>query len=247
MRLSVLLLLICPAGGGAAFAQGCASPPPSGPPILHLSKTATIKAEPTVLVADLVADETSRSAIAAQRHVKELMAKAKAIAGKMPGVIAVFEDYETDFSAVANELPAHWETSQTLELSVPSGDIVLALTGQLQALGLSISNLGWQVPQDQADAADRKARLAALATVRAEATQFAQTLGLSLGYQSIDLTGGTSPIFSSGQGAPVPQMAAMALPSPPKVRRTSVELCQRTSSWHQQSLPAQRPNHDSTA
>jgi uncharacterized protein YggE len=89
---------------------------------------------------------------------------------------------------------------------------VLALVGQMQALGLSLGNLGWQVPQDEADAAGRKARLEALAALRQEALSAAQTLDLSVqGYQSVDLTCGPSPIFSPG-AMPQAQMAAAMAP-----------------------------------
>jgi uncharacterized protein YggE len=87
---------------------------------------------------------------------------------------------------------------------------VLGLVGQLQAFGLSLGNLGWQVSQDQADAAGRKARLQALAALRQEALAAAQTLDMSVeGYQSVDLTGGPSPILSP---APMQMEAAMAPP-----------------------------------
>jgi hypothetical protein len=214
MRLAVLVLLTYLAGGGAAFAQDCVPPsPPNGPPILHRREIATEKLEPSILAAALVADETSRTAVSAQRQVNDLMAKAQTIAGKTPRVTAVFEDYETDIVAAANGVPAHWEASQTLELRGHSGDALLALAGHMQALGLSIGNLGWQVQPDQANAAGRKARLAALATLRAEPAQAAQTLGLSVqGYQSVDLTGGPSPILNPGPMRQVQMAAAMAPP-----------------------------------
>lgn len=55
MRLAVLTQLTCLAMGRTASAQACA------PPLLHLSETATVKIEPTILVADLVADGQSRT------------------------------------------------------------------------------------------------------------------------------------------------------------------------------------------
>jgi uncharacterized protein YggE len=193
----------------AAHAQNCGGPPPDGPPLLRLAETATIALQPTLLVADLVANSSSISAVTTQRRVNDLMAQANHLAGKVAGIVAVFQDYSTDFVDRADGVPAHWEASQTLEIRGQSGEAVLGLVGQLQALGLSVGNLGWQVPQDQADAAGRKARLQALAALRQEALAAAQILGLSVqGYQSVDLTGGPSPILSP---APM-QMAAMAPP-----------------------------------
>jgi hypothetical protein len=60
-----------------------------------------------------------------------------------------FQDYSTDFVDAANDVPAHWEASQTLEIRGHSRETVLDLVGQFQAFGLSLGNLGWQVPHNQ--------------------------------------------------------------------------------------------------
>jgi uncharacterized protein YggE len=210
VRRVVLGLLACLAASSGADAQDCGAPPPNEPPLLHLSETATIAVPPTLPVADLVASSQSPSAVTTQRYVNNLMARADLLADKVPGIVAEFQDDSTDFVDAANGVPAHWEASQTLEIRGHSGEVVLGLVGQLQAIGLSLGNLGWQVPQDEADAAGRKARLQALASLRQEALAAAQTLDLSVeGYQSVDLTGGPSPILSP---APMQMEAAMAPP-----------------------------------
>jgi uncharacterized protein YggE len=178
----------------AALAQDCGQPSLGMPPILHLSETATISIEPNLLVADLVATSQSPSAVTTQRRVNDLVAQANVLAGKVPGIIALFQDYETYFVERAPGVPGHWEGSHTLEISGLSGEEVLGLVGQLQGMGLTLGNLGWQVGQDEQDAAARKARLQALATLRREAEESARTLGLFVqGYQSVDLTSGPSP------------------------------------------------------
>jgi uncharacterized protein YggE len=209
VRRVFLVLLAFLAASSVAHAQDCGAPPTNGPPHLHLSKTASIAVQPSLLVADLVANASSASAVTTQRRVNDLMAQANRLAGKAPGIVAIVQDYSTAFVYKADGVPAHWEASQTLEIRGHSGETVLGLVGQLQAFGLSLGNLGWQVPQDQADAAGRKARLQALAALRQEALAAAQTLGMSVeGYESVDLTGGPDPILSP---APM-QMAAMAPP-----------------------------------
>jgi uncharacterized protein YggE len=210
MRRVLLGLLACLAASTTAHAQDCGGPPPpGGPPLLHLSETATITVQPSLLVGDLVANASAASAVTTQRRVNDLMAQANRIAGKVPRIVTIFQDYSTDFVDRADGVPAHWEASQTMEIRGQSGEAVLDLVGQLQAIGLSLGNLGWQVLPDEADAVGRKARLQALASLREEAFAAAQTLDLSVeGYQSVDLTGGRSPILSP---APM-QMAAMAPP-----------------------------------
>ena len=204
VRRVVLGLLACLAASSGAHAQDCGALPPNEPPLLHLSETATITVPPTLLVADLVASSQSPSAVTTQRHVNDLMARADLLAGKVPGIVTDFQDYSTDFVDAANGVPAHWDASQTLEIRGYLGEVVLGLVGQLQAIGLSLGDLGWQVPPDEADAAGRKARLQALASVRQEALAAAQTLDMS-----VDLTGGPSPILSP---APMQMEAAMAPP-----------------------------------
>jgi uncharacterized protein YggE len=210
VRRVFLGMLACFAASCPAHAQDCGVLPPNGPPLLHLSETATITVPPTLLVADLVASSQSPSAVTTQRHVNDLMARADHLAGKVPGIVSIFQDYSTAFVDKADGVPEHWDASQTLEIRGHSGEMVLGLVGQLQAIGLSLGNLGWQVPPDEADAAGRKPRLQALASLRQEAVAAAQTLDLSVeGYQSVDLTGGPSPILSP---APMQMEAAMAPP-----------------------------------
>jgi hypothetical protein len=119
------------------------------------------------------------------------MAQAASLAEKVAGVTAVFQDYSTTFTDRSNGVAAHWTASKTR--------------------GLAIGTLGWRVPQDELDAAGRQARLKALSSLRREAPAAAQTLGLSVaGYQSVDLSGGPTPIF--GRPRPMMAMAAMVPP-----------------------------------
>lgn len=216
MRLAICTLLTSVVVTQAALAQSCPPPPPAnGQPILHLTETASVKVQPSLLVADLVASADSPIAVTAQRHVNKLMAQASAVAGKEAGLTAVFQDYSTSFIDRANGVAAHWIANQTLELRGKDSEAVLALIAQLQGLGLTIGNLGWQVPQDEMDVASRRARLGALTTLRQEAADAAATMGLSIaGYQNIDLTGGAippTPLYAR----PRPVMMAVAAMAPP--------------------------------
>lgn len=216
MRRTICCLLLTMTGAHAALAQACPPlPAGSGPPMLHLSETATVIVQPSLLVADLVANAESPIAVTAQRRVNDLMAQAAARAEKIGDVTTVFQDYSTSFIDRSSGVAAHWIASQTLELRGKSADGLLALVGQLQALGLSIGNLGWQVPAAEWDAAGRKARLEALASLRQEAAAAAKILGLEVAaYETVDLSGGPTPIFNG----PRPMMAAMAMPAPMATR-----------------------------
>jgi uncharacterized protein YggE len=214
MRLAICTALTSLVVTHVAMAQSC--PPPSsagGPPILHLTETANISVQPSLLVADLVASSDSPMAVTAQRRVNNLMAQASGLASKEAGVKAVFQDYSTSFIDRANGVPAHWIANQTLELRGKDSEALLTLVGQIQGLGLTIGNLGWQVPQDEMDAASRRARLEALTRLRQEAAAAASTMGLSIaGYQDIDLTGGAIPPTPFYARPRPMMMAAMAAP-----------------------------------
>jgi uncharacterized protein YggE len=195
MRLVICALLMTTTATQAALAQTCAPPvTANAPPILHLAETATIKVAPSLLVADLVASADAPIAVTAQRRVNGLMAQASGLAGKVSGVQAVFQDYSTSFVDRANGVPAHWLANQTLEVRSTGSEALLTLVGQLQGLGLTIGNLGWQVPQDVLDAAGRKARLEALSKLRQAASDAASALGLTVaGYQASILPAVTAP------------------------------------------------------
>lgn len=214
MRLTICTLLTFLIATHTAMAQSCPPPPPaSGPPILHLDETASANVQPSLLVADLVANAEAPIAVTAQRRVNNLMAQASGIAGNVSGLKAVFQDYSTSFIDRASGVPAHWIANQTLELRGKDSEALLALVGQLQGLGLTIGNLGWQVPPDEMDAAGRKARLDALNKLRQEAIDAAATLGMSVvGYQDIDLTGGSTPPTPFFARPRPMMMAAMAAP-----------------------------------
>ena len=83
-----------------------------------------------------------------------------------------------------------------------------------QGLGLTIGNLGWQVPQDEMDAASRRARLRGASKLRLGGGRRQRPLlGLSIaGYQDIDLTGGAVPPTPFYARPRPMMMAAMAAP-----------------------------------
>jgi hypothetical protein len=69
VRCVFLGLLAFLAASSTAHAQDCGAPPPNGPPLLHLSETATNTVPPTLLVADSLADSQSPSAVVRERCV----------------------------------------------------------------------------------------------------------------------------------------------------------------------------------
>jgi uncharacterized protein YggE len=84
----------------------------------------------------------------------------------------------------------------------------------LQAIGLTIGDLRWQVPPDRTAAALREATIYALTELRQEATAAANALGPQVqGYQLVDLAPAPMPVMSQARRAIRLQMAP-AMPAP---------------------------------
>lgn len=196
------------------------------PPLLRLSETATRKVAPTELVAGLGAVATAPTALAAERLINDLMARAKQVASGTADISATFRDYTTSYVAATDRDPAHWIASQTLEIRGKTGATVLDLVGRLQGIGLAVGELGWRVAPEAAEAARQAATLAALAALRKGAAAAAGALGLAVaGYRSIDL--------SAPQPFPMPAgrfMAMAARMAPPQATETAQEISATVSA-----------------
>ena len=145
--------------GRTACAQVATTPPAPaglGPSMMHLSAQARIKVAPDELVASLATIAVAPTATAAQRRVNEMMAKAKATAAGTPGTRTSFRGYAVFY---IEEKPPHWTAQQTIEGRGGDGEAVLDLVGRLQALGLALGSLGWEIFRGagRADAARRHA------------------------------------------------------------------------------------------
>jgi uncharacterized protein YggE len=196
----------------AADAQSLpAVPPPLGPPTLHLSAAGRIRVAPDELVADMLAADTSPSAVTAQRHVNTLMAQAAGALRQVPGIHAAFQDYSVSLS---DEKHQRWTAQQTLELRGGESDALLDLVARLQGLGLAIGNLGWQVSEAKQQEAHDAAIAAALAELRHRAALAAKALGMDIDrFQAVRLDQGPppGPIFHRMMA---PAMAGAAMPAP---------------------------------
>ena len=173
---SVLAALTC-----AAHAQTQAAPGSSAgsdnTTVLHLSVNATVKVAPDQLVADLDAVATGTTPAEAQRAVNAMMAQAKPAATAVPAVAAAFRDYTVGY---ADEKKTRWTAQQTLELKSQDAQPLLDLVGRLQAAGLALVGLNWQVSDGRMDQARRDANELALKHLQADTEAAARTLGLQV-------------------------------------------------------------------
>ena len=227
--------------GRAACAQ-TPTPPTApaglGPSIMHLSAQATIKVAPDELVARIAAIAVAPTAAAAQRRVNEMMTKARTTAAAIPAARTSFRGYGVFYS---EEKPPHWTAQQTLEARGGDGEAVLDLVGRLQALGLALGGLGWEISAERAEQTQQDATLKALATLRKQATEGARALGMEVDrFQSVNLNSapGVIPMARAEAAGAAPMIASMP---PPIATPESQEVVASVSADVVLALPARAP------
>jgi predicted secreted protein len=192
--------------------------------LLRLAETATVMVHPDELVATLRAEALVSTAAEAQAKVNALVADAVERAKQLQGVKVSTGAYNVwRYFQGDKEKPQRWQASQTIELKSRDGAPLLTLTGDLQARGLAVGSLGWELAPETARAAREQATALAIKGLRGRADQAATLLGLSFGEFKevrLDNVRPTPP--------PTPRMMAMAgaaaAPPPPTAEAEDVEV-----------------------
>jgi predicted secreted protein len=116
---------------------------------LNLSVTETKQVEPDTLIASLRYESESESAKEVQNKINQMMKKALSVAEKKENIEVSTEQYSVyKFSkpvkqgATEKEL---WKGSQSIVIKSKSTEDILALSGQLQEIGLVMSDLHYEV------------------------------------------------------------------------------------------------------
>ncbi len=185
-----------------------ASSPSYAATILHLSDTEVVMAHPDLLVALLQAVGSGASASAAQQQVNAAVSAALTRARDVAGITVSTQQYTT----WQPKEQGRWQASHTIMVSSHDGPALLTLAGQLQASGLAVTELDWQLSPDASRKARDEAMREAIAHLRARADDAAGLLGLRFElFQRVSI--------ASPEAMPVPRMAAMAMaaapPTPP--------------------------------
>ncbi len=145
---------------------------------LRLTETATARRMPDEILAQLRIEARAPNAAAAQEAVNRAMAAALERARGVPGVRATTGRAGAYRSERPNVAP-EWVAQQALTLRASAEPApLLTLVGQLQAQGLAISDLSWQLSDTLAREARDEATREALRLVRARAELVARELGL---------------------------------------------------------------------
>jgi predicted secreted protein len=172
---TMLVLMVALAGGGALVGPAAAAET-----LLRLSETARVMTSPDQIVASLRAEATAPASAEAQARVNAAIARALAQAKQVNSVTATTGNYSVWNTTIGDRAKAReeWRASQTLDLKGGDGAAMLRLVGELQAQGLAVGRLAWQLAPDTARKARTEATRLALGSVRARAEEAAGILGL---------------------------------------------------------------------
>jgi uncharacterized protein len=152
--------------------------------ILHLANTETVMVHPDRLIARLRAEAIAPNAALAQQMVNKAIASALAKARQTQGVEVSTEGYTTWQPTE----PERWQASQTIVLKSQNGAQLVALTGRLQAAGLAVSELSWQLSPEAMRKARDQAMREAIGGLRGRADEAASLLGLRFeSFQRVNL------------------------------------------------------------
>jgi predicted secreted protein len=145
---------------------------------LALSATATREVQQDTLVGVLAAHAEAATASAAQATVNRLMAaaieKARAVKSvrAASGGYRVFQDYDKDGRA------RRWIAEQDLRLTGTEAAPLLELVGALQAVGLNVNGLSYQLSAEARRAVEDELTVEAIQTLRNRAERVATSMGM---------------------------------------------------------------------
>jgi uncharacterized protein len=188
-----------------------APPAVAAPTVLHLTQSAERRLARDRLHVEMRAEKTAGTPQAVEAAINALMTKALPEARSAAGVAVATGSYSVYRSGPVNE-PPRWTGRQSLNLTGSDAGLLLKLAGRLQAEGLVMSSLAYEISPQAVRGAENALTAEALTALQRRALAIARQLYLDIvGYR--DLTVGNA---QSG-GGPRPLFAAQAraaMPSP---------------------------------
>ncbi len=174
------------------------------PTVLHLTQSAERRITRDLLHVDMRAEGKGADPKAVEAGINRSMAKALAEAKQVSGI----ETSTGGYNVYRDNSSSEWTGSQSLLLSGADSGALLSLAGTLQADGLVMSNLSYEVAPATVRGAENVLTAEALSGLGQRASAIAQQLHVSvLGYRN--LTVGNAETASG----PMPRLAATAMSS----------------------------------
>ena len=199
----------------------------TAPTTLSLSADGSVKVEPDEAVAQFNVQADAPNAAAAQAKVNQAMAKALAAAKALPNVVATTGGDNTYNSATNGQSRPQFTATQSLTLTQPDKGGVpdkgfTDLLGRLQADGLLLNGLSGELSDAGRQNAERDAVRNALAALRAEAADIADTLHKKVGaLKQLSVNGASAPLPPSPKVMMLAAAPAAPQSAPDKVTITA--------------------------
>jgi uncharacterized protein len=143
---------------------------------LHLQESASREVEQNVLVATVQAHAEAAAPAEAQAAVNEAVAAAVDRVRAEAGIRAATGSYSVYQRRDRDDRPVGWTAQQDLRLTSQDPAALLELAGSLQAMGLNLIGLGWQIDDETRRKVQRELTLAAIATLRERAQAIAASI-----------------------------------------------------------------------
>jgi uncharacterized protein len=206
----------------AAAAPAEAAAPGPSPTVLQLNETAERTLPRDRLTIDMRLEVTGRDRVEVQAELNRRMSAALARVKAVPTVQVASGSYQTDertpLGSGDKPLPPQWHAAQDLFLIGRDFGTLLNLAGQLQADGLTIGDMNFDVAPETLRAAQRSLTDDALNALTARAGEIAATLHLKMAHiiklhvgNAMQPPGGLRPVMMQARleaTAPPPAAAA---------------------------------------
>lgn len=219
MRIFVVLL-VSMMGAACTSVHAQQALLPAGQTLITLSVTERISVEQDLIIASLRIEAEDSDASVVQNRINTVMARALQQARGVAEVsqsTGYYNIYQYERQPQGGRAESLWRGSQSLTLQGKDAQVLLALTGQLQAMGFVMNELSYQLSTELADEVRDSLMEAAITRATEKAERATTALGKSrFDIAVLDLD------TSSDYSAPV-MMRAMADSASPEMAPPSAE------------------------
>ncbi len=153
---------------------------PEGQTLITLSVTERINVEQDTLIATLRIERENRDATILQREINAAMEQALEVtedASPIKVSTGYYSVYQYSNQPQGGRVDNVWRGSQSITLEGQDAQKVLELTGEIQAMGFVMSELGYVLSTQRADEVRDSLMESAIARARANAERAARALG----------------------------------------------------------------------
>jgi predicted secreted protein len=153
---------------------------PEGQTLITLSVTERQKVAQDLLVAELRVDDEDRNAADLQHRINQQMAAALAITQAVAAVQTAtghYGVYQVNRQPQGARPDVIWRGSQSVTLQATDAAALLALAGELQAMGFVMNNLSYRLSNEKAEEVRDSLMETAISKARFKAESAARALG----------------------------------------------------------------------